>query len=115
MAKHAERPRWQGERRVTARAPVELEVDLYHAHGVERACRSENLTHEGLFVDGPALDVGEVVEVDMALPYLAGRWRVPGRVVYANSSGVGVRFGRLDVPVVWALGRILGEPAANAM
>lgn len=102
------------ERRMAARAPVELDIDLHHVAGVERACRSQNLTRRGLFIEGVALAVGSAVEIEAALPYLSGRWRVPGCVVSAVPAGVGVRFTSLPSAVRWALNRVLDQSEGRA-
>jgi hypothetical protein len=80
------------ERRRSMRIPVEWELTLRHGDKVIRAT-ARQFNEYGMLVSSPqALEIGQRYHVSFSLPGEQRVFDVRGFAVYANNTGVGVRF-----------------------
>lgn len=99
------------ERRWSARKSIELDVGLYYDRLGLLACRTLDMSMEGMFVNTGRITLSAFTKVEAVLTHLIGtdrqQLRLPARIVRVSPEGAGLQFHNFDSDTYYFLRELL--------
>jgi hypothetical protein len=98
--------------RTSPRAPLNIPIQI-EVDGSVLPALAVNVGLGGMFLEGPSLEYGQLINIVAQLPGMASPVRIPAVVRWMKPHGIGVQFLQLGAVVTHALSQfVVGSSAA---